>query len=102
MKSREEFGYSETIADTADSDRELLPQREKETATFGRNFIPRRSRFLLYIRVGYKRSSRLFCQDMHLRTRSIILPIVCRERSEAQITSTDRLSKKCFLEFLIR
>ncbi len=35
MKSREEFGYSETIADAADSDRELLPQREKETATFG-------------------------------------------------------------------
>lgn len=30
MKSREEFGYSETIADTADSDRELLPQREKK------------------------------------------------------------------------
>ncbi len=102
MKSREELSYSETIADAADSDRELLPQREEETAIFGRNFILRRSRFLLYIRVGYKRSRRLFSQDMHLRTRSIILSILCRERSEAQITSPNRLSKKCFLEFLIR
>ena len=30
MKSREEFGYSETIADAADSDRELLPPKEKK------------------------------------------------------------------------
>lgn len=30
MKSREGFGYSETIADVADSDRELLPPKEKK------------------------------------------------------------------------